>query len=269
MDQTSEQDLEKSGVAAQVNPTTHHGSDTPSNNSSVEHEVAPTPNLLRGRLAKWNDKVESLSGLEARGVRRVMPDERTDRGLCVYIQMFLLWFSINLVAINITSGLLGPLLFELGWVDSVCVVVFAIMISACGPAYTSTFGPLSGCRTMVSAQSEYMMSPDDSIPQVTARFDSCCRLEKIDVLMRVFPTDPWPLCHGILAFETSGYTEPHPGAWIWHHCLHHRWPDDLGCQRPRLDCRCWLYHLRPPYCYCGYIWYQAIRQVREVCPFLT
>lgn len=160
MDQTSEQDLEKSEGAAQVNLTTHHGSETPSNYSS-HHEVAPTPNLLKGRLAVWNDKVEGLSGLEARGIRRVMPDEKTGGGLCVYIQMFLLWFSINLVAINITTGLLGPLLFELGWVDSVCIVVFAIMISACGPAYTSTFGPLSGCRTMVSAESEYLMCPDD------------------------------------------------------------------------------------------------------------
>ena len=162
MDQTPEQDLEKSGGAGQVNVTTQNGSDTPGNYSSVDHEVAPTPNLLKGRLAVWNDKVEGLSGLEARGIKRVMPDEKTGGGLCVYIQMFLLWFSINLVAINITTGLLGPLLFELGWVDSVYIVVFAIMISACGPAYTSTFGPLSGCRTMVSAELEYLMSPDDS-----------------------------------------------------------------------------------------------------------
>ena len=151
MEQTFKQDLEKSGGGAHVSITTQHDSDT-IGNSSVDDEVAPTPNLLKGRLAVWNDKVEGLSGLEARGIRRVLPDEKTGGGLRAYIDMFLLWFGINLVAVNIITGLLGPLLFELGWVDSVCVIVFAIMISACGPAYTSTFGPVSGCRTMVSAE---------------------------------------------------------------------------------------------------------------------
>lgn len=160
MDQDLEQDLEKAPEAAQVNVTTHHASDNPGNYSSSDHEIPPTPNLLKGRLAVWNDKVESLSGLEARGIRRVLPDETTGGGLRAYVHMFLLWFSINLVAFNIITGLLGPLLFALGWVDSVCIVVFANMISACGPAYTSTFGPISGCRTMVSAEVEYFVSPD-------------------------------------------------------------------------------------------------------------
>ena len=184
--------------------------------------------------------------------------------------MFLLWFSINLVSLNIITGLLGPLLFELGWVDSVCIVVFATMISACGTAYTSTFGPLSGCRTMVSAELEYVMSPGDFYTPSHGQFlIRIAAFEKDDVLMRVFPTDPWPFCHGILALETSGYIEHHSTSWLWHPFMHHRRSNDLSRQRPRLDCRCWLYYLRPPHCYRGYIWYQAGIQVREVCLFLT
>lgn len=63
--------------------------------------------------------------------------------------MLVLWFGINLGVINIITGFLGPLVFQLGWVDCVCIVIFANALSACAPAYMSTFGPESGNRTMV------------------------------------------------------------------------------------------------------------------------
>lgn len=66
-----------------------------------------------------------------------------------YLQMFTLWFSINVVVNNLAVGFLGPLVFNLGWVDCVCLVIFANALSACGAAYTGTFGPQSGNRTMV------------------------------------------------------------------------------------------------------------------------
>ena len=66
-----------------------------------------------------------------------------------YLQMFTLWFSINVVVNNLAVGFLGPLVFSLGWVDCVCLVIFANALSCCGAAYTSTFGPESGNRTMV------------------------------------------------------------------------------------------------------------------------
>ena len=118
--------------------------------NSSQHDIAPTPVLLRGKLARWNEKVEGLSGLEARGITRVLPEDKHQGGLRSYTQMFLLWFSINLVANNIITGLLGPLIFGLGWVDSVCIVIFASALATAGPAYIATFGPESGNRTMVS-----------------------------------------------------------------------------------------------------------------------
>ena len=151
-------DVEKwaeSEQAKAINVTTKFGSDTSpdatnaSLNSSSEHNIAPTPVLLKGKLAEWNAKVEGLGGLEARGITRVLPEEKYDGGIRGYVQMFALWFSINMAATNIITGLFGPLFFQLGWVDSVCIVIFANGLSACGPSYTSTFGPQSGNRTMV------------------------------------------------------------------------------------------------------------------------
>ena len=111
--------------------------------------VPPTPVLLGGRLAKWNAKVESLAGLEARGITRVLPEERHGLKSMGYVHMFGLWFGMNLVVENIVIGLLGPLLFRLGWKDSVCIVIFANALSSCGPSYLGTFSAESGNRTMV------------------------------------------------------------------------------------------------------------------------
>ena len=157
--QMPEEDVEKWGISksAKVNVTSSndsHALDNPTNDSSSfnpgsRHGIHSGPPVLESRLIHWNAKVEGLARLEARGITRVLPEERHAGGKQGYLQMFALWFSINLVAANIVTGLLGPLVFQLGWVDSVCIVIFANALSACGAAYTSTFGPESGNRTMV------------------------------------------------------------------------------------------------------------------------
>ena len=122
---------------------------------SDEHNIPPPPPppppplRFKGKLAYWNAKVEGLAGLEARGIRRVLTEEKRDGGRSDYLQMFALWFSMNLAATSIIAGLLGPLVFQLGWVDCVCIVIFANALSSCGPSYSATFGPQSGNRTMV------------------------------------------------------------------------------------------------------------------------
>ena len=117
---------------------------------SLDHgDISRTPVLLKGRLAKWNSRVEGLAGLEARGITRVLPEEKHDGSLMGYLQMFYLWFGMNCAANNTIPGLLGPLVFNLGWVDCVCIVIFANALSSCGASYTGTFGPRSGNRTMV------------------------------------------------------------------------------------------------------------------------
>ena len=157
--QMPEEDVEKWGVSkpTENNVTGNTGSEalhdrissSSSFNTGNRHGIPSGPLVLERRLAHWNAKVEGLAGLEARGIRRVLPEERHTGGKSGYLQMFALWFSINLVAANIVTGLLGPLVFQLGWVDCVCIVIFANALSSCGASYTSTFGPESGNRTMV------------------------------------------------------------------------------------------------------------------------
>ena len=105
----------------------------------------PVPSKLR----RWNAKIESLAGLEARGITRVLPEERHAATLMGYVQMALLWFSANLTANNLAVGLLGPLVFSLGFVDSALCAVFGAFVGSMGTAYMSTWGAQSGNRTMV------------------------------------------------------------------------------------------------------------------------
>ena len=54
-------DVEKGGEIKESSiNTTLSGSDSADNTTS---DIAPTPVLLRGKLAKWNAKVEGLAGL--------------------------------------------------------------------------------------------------------------------------------------------------------------------------------------------------------------
>jgi hypothetical protein len=58
---------------------------------------------------RWKAFEQSLVryNLEARGIERVLPDQRHDRRQLGFMQMFLLWISINLAANNLTLGVLS------------------------------------------------------------------------------------------------------------------------------------------------------------------
>ncbi|KAJ5543804.1 hypothetical protein N7513_003391 [Penicillium frequentans] len=66
--------------------------------------------------------------------------------------MALLWFSANVTANNMAVGILGPLDYSLGFVDSALLATFGAFLGAAGVAYMGTFGPASGNRTMVIAR---------------------------------------------------------------------------------------------------------------------
>lgn len=150
--QFPEGDIENQG---ELKATEIDSDNLPASSSSNHQNVgSPTPVLLKGKLASWNAKVEGFTGLEARGITRVLPEEKYGGGRSGYLQMFTLWFSINMVATNIITGLLGPLVYKLGWVDCVCIIIFATAISSCGASYLSIFGPESGNRTMVRVRAE-------------------------------------------------------------------------------------------------------------------
>lgn len=129
-------------------------------NSAVDVEKAPPlhhnpsrktllPIPIPSSLRRINDKIESLAGLEARGITRVEPDERHESSITKYIQMSLLWFSANLTANNLAVGFLGPLLFGLGFTDAALMSVWGAFVGSLITAYMSTWGAASGNRTMV------------------------------------------------------------------------------------------------------------------------
>ena len=115
--------------------------------SPVATLALPVPSTL----SKWNAKIESLAGLEARGIVRVQEDERHGLSWLGYLQMAIMWYSANITANNLAVGLLGPLLFGLGFKDSALMATFGIIVGSAFTAYMSIWGAQSGNRTMVSS----------------------------------------------------------------------------------------------------------------------
>ena len=191
--QIPENDVEKRGElpdkAADINVSSFMGSNSeeePSRSSFSAHDIPPTPELFSGRLKRWNDKIEGLAGLEARGITRVLPEEKHDISFMGYAQMCILWFSVNVTVNNLAVGFLGPLLFSLGWVDSVLLTVFGCALGSVGTAYSSTWGAESGNRTLVCLRPDGWKSANGSD-------DGSLKLSKTRSL------DCGSIYHGILA----------------------------------------------------------------------
>lgn len=102
-----------------------------------------------GVFKRWNARIENLAGFEARGLARVPSDERQIPS-GTHLQMFMIWFSANTTIVVLAVGLTGPLVFQLGFLDSAMCAVFGTMLGAATTAYMSTWGAVSGNRTMVS-----------------------------------------------------------------------------------------------------------------------
>jgi hypothetical protein len=136
-------------AAPPLNPSAIEKGETNSPNTTLS-ESDDSPHTSTNVLIRWNAKIESLAGLEARGIVRVPPDERYAPSTFGLVQMALLWFSANLTANNLTLAMLGPLVYELSFVDSALCAVFGGLLGSCGAAYMGTWGPQSGNRTLVS-----------------------------------------------------------------------------------------------------------------------
>ena len=140
-------DLEKAGGTTNVSSRNSVEKTTiDSSSPSATPALIPVPT----KLQRWNNKIESLAGLEARGITRVLPEECHGLSVMGYAQMAILWFSANVTANNLAVGLLGPLVFELGFYDSAMMATFGSLLGALPTAYMSIWGAQSGNRTMVS-----------------------------------------------------------------------------------------------------------------------
>lgn len=118
---------------------------------SIEDGLVGEDSFSGNRFQKWSALMERAVGLEARGIEQVPEDIRMNKmSLGDYVQMGLIWFSSNLTANNWMIGVLGPLTFNLGLTEAMCICTFGAMLGSIGTGYISTFGPLSGNRTLVS-----------------------------------------------------------------------------------------------------------------------
>lgn len=127
----------------------------PNDDTLPTNDVNAHPTTFGGKLQKqWKrfEKQLVAYNLEARGIQRVEPHERHDLKNLGYMQIAVLWFSINLAANNITLGMLGPAVFGLGFLDSSLCAVFGMLVGCLSVAYIATFGPRSGNRTMIFAR---------------------------------------------------------------------------------------------------------------------
>ncbi len=107
------------------------------------------PSKFFDTLRKINDRIEGLSGFEARGITRVLPEERHPASNLADLQVFILWFGANISANNLFVGFFGPLVFNLGFRDSVICAIFGCILGAASTGYMAMWGPVSGNRTMV------------------------------------------------------------------------------------------------------------------------
>ncbi|RSL81176.1 hypothetical protein CEP52_017252 [Fusarium oligoseptatum] len=122
-----------------------------STSPSTEENMSSTgqPDTSMSSLKKINNRIEGLAGLEARGIDRVLPSERQAPSHAADLQVAVLWFSANLSLNNLATGLFGPMVFGLGFLDSTLLAVFGTILGSCSTAYMATWGPQSGNRTMV------------------------------------------------------------------------------------------------------------------------
>ncbi|EGU81961.1 Vitamin B6 transporter [Fusarium oxysporum] len=127
---------------------THEKSATVSSSPTGDESSNP-PSISLSSFQKLNNRIEGLAGLEARGIERVLPEERQEASSAADLQVAVLWFSANLSLNNLATGLFGPMVFGLGFLDSALLAVFGTILGACSTAYMATWGPQSGNRTMV------------------------------------------------------------------------------------------------------------------------
>lgn len=128
-----------------VNLDQHPDSIFPADHANLS---SPAGSRVGSLLKKFEQQLLEYN-LEARGIERVAPHERMKRLTWVsYLQAFLLWFSINLAANNITLGMLGPAVYGLSFTDSALCAVFGVIGGSMVSAWVATWGPVSGIRTM-------------------------------------------------------------------------------------------------------------------------
>ncbi|KAF2404349.1 putative nucleoside transporter [Trichodelitschia bisporula] len=148
-------DAEKRGYVPKPLETGAELAPSPSSHSSacqptvIDLSSAPRPaTSLATRL--WNSII--TTNFESRGIARVPETARHPATAHTLGRTFRLWFGINLAANNITLGILGPATFGLSFRDAALTAALGVLPGCAAVAYTASFGPRSGLRTVVAAR---------------------------------------------------------------------------------------------------------------------
>lgn len=130
-------------------------------------EKTTSPNALFSKLKSLNERLESLSAFEARGIARVPPDERQPPSTAGDVQIALLWFSANISCNNLIVGLYGPLLFQLGFLDSAMCAVFGAFLGSLSTAFMAIWGPKTGHRTSMDESLHLVILWTENIDRIS------------------------------------------------------------------------------------------------------
>ncbi|KAF2497400.1 hypothetical protein BU16DRAFT_457658 [Lophium mytilinum] len=111
------------------------------------------PLAQQNKLQRWAGRLDKALGVESQGITRI-PEELRARKVVTgdYVHMFVMWFSINCTANQMTLGILGPVAYGLGFTDSILCCMFGTIFGAMCSGYLSSFGPQSGLRTLIIAK---------------------------------------------------------------------------------------------------------------------
>lgn len=126
--------------------------ETQPNTVSPDYDSDGNSTIGDYKFLLWTRKVEKFAGIESRGIRRVEDHERNEKTTLTPMQIILLWMSINTAAQNITLASIGQSVYGLGFKDAALCSVFGGIVGSLPSAYTATWGPISGNRTLVCAR---------------------------------------------------------------------------------------------------------------------
>ena len=131
----------------------------PESKNSIVSQDTISSNETDIRAPKYINWIYNLDrwGVEVRGIERVSEQERIELGQKIptwhlFIQTLGLWWSACGGLTTMSSFFLPTLLFGLNLRDAMISGLIGMIIGCLVPAYSSTMGPKSGCRQMVTAR---------------------------------------------------------------------------------------------------------------------
>jgi hypothetical protein len=161
------EDVEKGHGSSSVESVAQYELDQSASNSSSDAAILEKPEIQQPQ-SRLQRCLACLKGVENRGIERVPLEEREEVTPSTSLHMVLMWFSMTLATNNIIAGSMGTLVLGLSFKDAALCAIFGVIVGASIIGYMSTWGPISGNRTLVcepdNVQNRVLMPPADRGP---------------------------------------------------------------------------------------------------------